>query len=371
MTIASAPTGSLNLVVIHPSANKRSGGIVNAGLSYVEGLLAIGHRVEVWTASQAFADGAERLGAAVTLDRAFRSVLALCAQPSRLVRAIKGLCCADAIIHNNGRLWALACLVRSSRHFVVFHNESIGIRGLFRNWLAISSAQDGRLSAVAARRKPWVLSVSRILNGLSADMRAPVAVRMGAQAPKIGFLAEIRPKKGLDVLLRAASLLHGRGCDFRLVIGGDGDIAGHRQLAGELGLADRIDWLGWVDDRAAFFAGLDIFCLPSRIEPFGIVVTEALARGLPVVASRTDGPIELVEGSRAGLLVDADDPEQLADALAELVGSAALRQEYGIAGRTYVERNFTPAEIGRRLENAVTGVVSTSIMSVQPRKSHG
>lgn len=350
----------LNLLIVHPSANKRVGGIVNAGLSYVEGLLSVGHKVEVWTASRAFAQEAERLGAAVTFDEAFRSFLALCARPSRLIGIVKSMARFDGIIHNNGRLWPLACLLKPSRHFVVFHNESIGVRGLFRNWLSISASQYTRLLREATRRKYRTISVSRILNGLSPDLWRPVLEKPKADKLRIGFLAEIRPKKGLDVLLRAAALLEKEGIDFQLVVGGDGDVESHRSLANELGISARIEWAGWIDDKVRFFSELDIFCLPSRIEPFGIVVTEAFARGVPVVATRTDGPIELLEDSGAGLLVDVDDPANLAEALLTLARDSERRRECGHIGRAYVERNFGPTEVGARLERAVGRVASVA-----------
>lgn len=371
MSSSSTTTDRLNLVFIHPSANKRGGGIVNAGLSYVEGLLAIGHKVEVWTASEIFATGARGLGAEVRLDRAFRSFLALCARPARMAASLRGIFRADAIVHNNGRLWPLACLVRASRHFVVFHNDSLGTRGLFRNWLSISEAQRRRLAPVGEKRRPWFRSLSRIVNGLDSSVWAPVAVKRTDGPVLIGFLAEIRPKKGLDVLLQAVALLHRRGLDVRLAVGGDGDLEAQAVRARELGIAEIVEWRGWVSDKNAFFAQLDIFCLPSRIEPFGIVLTEAMARGVPVVATRTDGPIELLETSGAGLLVDIDDPEAMADALAGLVEDRAMRIECGASGRAYAQRNFMPAEIGRRLQMAVVDAISAAPLSVQPRNSHG
>ena len=344
------------IVVIHPSANERRGGIINAGLSYVEGLLAAGHQVDVWTASAAFAQGALELGAAADLNNSYKSFLRLCLNPRRLLHAVKKARKTDAFIHNNGRLWLFGCLIFPRRHFVVFHNESIGSRGFFRNWLSISEAQYGRLTAVARRRNLWVLSVGRILNGLSREVWQPKPLSVAVQkSPVVGFLAEIRSKKGLDVLLRAVAVLRQReAANFRLAIGGDGQqTEEYKQMSRNLGIADMIDWCGWVSDPIAFMDSIDVFCLPSRIEPFGIVVAEAMAREVPVVATRTDGPLELIGDSGGGLLVVIDDAEGLADALNELVSSEARRRQLGAKGRAYVESHFTPDAIGQRIETAL------------------
>ena len=128
-------------------------------------------------------------------------------------------------------------------------------------------------------------------------------------------LGRFVPKKGFDVLLRAAAQAAGAGASFTLEIAGDGpERAALQALAGRLGIADRVVLRGWVDDVAAFLADADLFVLPSRIEPFGLVVLEAMACGVPIVATRVSGPLETLDESTA-LLVPPDDPAAMAAAM--------------------------------------------------------
>ena len=146
---------------------------------------------------------------------------------------------------------------------------------------------------------------------------APVAA---ARAPRrtdgvVKTLGRFVHKKGFDVLLHAAARAAAQGAPFRLEIGGDGpERVSLKALAARLGIADRVTFCGWIDDVAAFLADADLFVLPSRIEPFGIVVLEAMACGVPIVATRVSGPMETLNEDTA-LLVHSDDPAAMAEAV--------------------------------------------------------
>ena len=347
----------LSIAIVHASANVRTGGIVKAGLSYVEGLIAAGHNVCVWTASPIFAEAAQALGATVYQDRNIRSFLSVLLHPGLLWHMIQVFLQCDGVIHNNGRLWPLAWLSGRGKHFAVFHNYSVGSRGTYAHWLSISNAQHRYLEEEARQRR-WVRSVHRIRNGLSPACFEPLPTnRCKNPVPVIGFLAEIRPKKGLDCLIAAASILKAQGSAFKLVIGGDGsDADKHKAEAERLGVSDHIEWRGWISEPRSFFDEIDIFCLPSRSEPFGLVMIEAMARRVPVVASRTDGPLDLIEQSGGGLLVEIDDAEGLANALQELLEDPQLRQSLSLKGWSYIQENFKPLQIGHMIETAVLNV---------------
>lgn len=107
-------------------------------------------------------------------------------------------------------------------------------------------------------------------------------------------------KKGFAVLLEAVHELVERGVQLRLAIGGDGpQRAQLRRRADELGIGEQVAFPGWIEDVAAFLAGGDVFVLPSLDEPFGIVVLEAMSQGLPVVSTRTEGPLEILDEASA------------------------------------------------------------------------
>ena len=155
-----------------------------------------------------------------------------------------------------------------------------------------------------------------------------------ATAPPGGDLAVVGrlvSKKGIDVLLRALALLVREGADVRLRVAGDGPERGRLwALAGSLGIENRVRFAGWQADVPAFLSGASLFVLPSLDEPFGIAVLEAMACGLPIIATATQGPREILAGDDAWVVPPGD-----ASALAAAIG-AALRDP--ATGRAHAER---------------------------------
>ncbi|UOR04484.1 glycosyltransferase [Hymenobacter aerilatus] len=124
----------------------------------------------------------------------------------------------------------------------------------------------------------------------------------------IGFLSRLDPKKGLDVLLRALSNVT---FPFRLRVAGDGDpayVQSLKELASSLGLAERVEWVGWKkgEDKFAYLAGVDLFALTSHSENFAIVVIEALAVGTPVMVSDQVGLHSFVAEHQYGWVTSMD-----------------------------------------------------------------
>ena len=145
----------------------------------------------------------------------------------------------------------------------------------------------------------------------------PVAA---AKAPRqtnaaVKALGRFAHKKGFDVLLQAVAHAAAQGATFRLEIGGDGpERASLKALAARLGIEDRVTFCGWIDDVEAFLADAGLFVLPSRVESFGIVILEAMACGVPIIATRVSGPLATLDGDTA-LLVPSDDPAAMAAAM--------------------------------------------------------
>jgi glycosyltransferase involved in cell wall biosynthesis len=172
-------------------------------------------------------------------------------------------------------------------------------------------------------------------------------------APTVLAVARMYPRKRLEDLLRAALILRPRIPDLRVRIVGLGpeSVRLHR-LGHDLGLADTVAFLGEISRQALAveYVGADCFCLPTVQEGFGIVFTEAMAAGLPVVACRAAAVPELVEDGRTGLLVTPRSPEELAMAMEKVLTSEALRRELGDNGRRRVEALDVPRVAARLLE---------------------
>ena len=146
---------------------------------------------------------------------------------------------------------------------------------------------------------------------------APVDdVRYPSRGP-VRFLSYGRmvEKKGFPDLLKAFAQICSHGLDAQLVLGGDGpERARIEALSRELGVANRIELPGWIDAVDRFLARADVFVLPSRLEPFGIVVLEAMSMGVPIVTTRTEGPAEVL-GPDTAYFANVADVTSLATAM--------------------------------------------------------
>jgi glycosyltransferase involved in cell wall biosynthesis len=136
--------------------------------------------------------------------------------------------------------------------------------------------------------------------------------------------ALFRPRKGAEILLEALAALRSRGIEARLRAVGAFEEPEYeratKQLAEHLGIADLVDWVGFTDDVPAELRRIDLFVLPSLFgEGMPMVVLEALAAGLPVVASRVEGIPEAVRHGSEGLLVEPRSVGQLAAAIEEII----------------------------------------------------
>jgi glycosyltransferase involved in cell wall biosynthesis len=155
------------------------------------------------------------------------------------------------------------------------------------------------------------------------------------------FVGRLDPdQKGLDVLIRAMTKLP-RNPLLRLRLVGEdwGGAELLRQLAHRLGVADRVTLVGKLSrvQLVSEFVEADFVVLPSRFEPFGIVLLEAMAAGLPVIASRVGGIPEIVAEGRTGLLVEPDNADALARSLQLLSQDESLRLSMGRAAREHVK----------------------------------
>ena len=164
-----------------------------------------------------------------------------------------------------------------------------------------------------------------------------------------GFVAYGRmvKKKGFDVLLRAFSEVYARSREARLTLGGDGpEMETLRELTRDLKVADAVSFAGWVDDVPEFLSRAGTFVLPSLDEPFGIVTLEAMACMKAIIATRTPGPVEVLDDSMARL-VPIGDVGALADAMLALHRDEALRRAlaeraHGHFLDTYSEARVVP-----------------------------
>ncbi|MBP0464453.1 glycosyltransferase [Roseomonas sp. PWR1] len=172
-------------------------------------------------------------------------------------------------------------------------------------------------------------------------------------AQRLLAMGRLHRNKGFDVALRALALLPGA----HLSIAGEGpERAALESLARELGVADRVAFLGWRRDVGALLAGCDIFLCSSRHEPLGNIVLEAWSAGRPVVAAAAQGPSELIEDGETGLLVPPEDAAALAQAVGALLADPQRAARIAQAGREAFARDFAEAAVVARWRGFLAAV---------------
>jgi glycosyltransferase involved in cell wall biosynthesis len=170
----------------------------------------------------------------------------------------------------------------------------------------------------------------------------------------LGSVGRLTRQKGIDILLNALSLIG--NSDFHLVIfGTGGDEARLRDLAVNLGLESRVHFAGYRRDLPIVLGALDLYVHPARFEGMPNAVLEAMAAACPIVATKVDGILELVEDGVHGWLVPPDEPEALAKAMSAVLNNVDEARRRGAAAQRRVADHFTIEKMVSSWEKILVG----------------
>jgi glycosyltransferase involved in cell wall biosynthesis len=219
----------------------------------------------------------------------------------------------------------------------------------FNHVIAVSDA--GKEEMVRSGIRPGLISVIR--NGIDTEAwsrrqvcrSARDALGLGNAFPVIGYVGRLSPEKDLETWLRSAALVVHRFPNARFIIVGEGRdnilLKGLKQLSRNLGIADKVHFLGYREDLPAIYATLDMFFLSSITEGICNSLLEAMAMEVPIVATDAGGTKELMVKGETGYVVRPGDIEAMAEALINLSSDKKLSDQMGRAGRTHVENRFS------------------------------
>ncbi len=224
-----------------------------------------------------------------------------------------------------------------------------------------SALQESCLQAGIPAQKVWYIP-----NGIDLDTFQPIPIQNREQVktslhlpPKsrlIVFVGSAKYRKGIDVLVRAFIRLSEEISDINLVIVGPHDFSDHTrhpperkalvsQLRDEIaqaGLAKRVHWIGEVEEVCTYLQAADVFCFPSRREGLPTAVIEAMACGLPIIASRLEGiTTDLIGHGEQGLLIEGYEAQDFTQALSYVLKNPSIAQEMGYRARARAERQFS------------------------------
>jgi sugar transferase (PEP-CTERM/EpsH1 system associated) len=200
--------------------------------------------------------------------------------------------------------------------------------------------------------------VLTIMNGVDVDTYSPQPAKhifpfnTGSGVVRIGIVARLNEVKDHSNLLKACKVLKRFTNNFKVVIVGDGPLRSHLESESEsLQLQDRVIFTGTRNDIPDILHELDIYVLSSISEGTSMTLLEAMACGLPVVATNVGGNPEVVMDGETGLLVPSRNPEALAEKLLLLIRDRGLRTRLGQAGRERILRHFSISTTAQRYED--------------------
>ncbi len=229
------------------------------------------------------------------------------------------------------------------------------------------------------RMERWAARIADRVIAVSADNARDVREQYGVEGGSIGvvpngvrperfhsgrpdgptvlFVGRLHQRKGLEHLLRAMPAVLRAVPDARLLVAGRGEREGMvRALVRELGLERSVEMLGHVPDEALpdLYARASVFVMPSEYEGFGIVMLEAMASSVPVVAFRTGAAADLVRDGETGFLAD---PSSLGERIVRVLGGGAKAAAMGHRARELVEAEYTWARVAERTVQVYEGAI--------------
>jgi len=240
-------------------------------------------------------------------------------------------------------------ILRSSKHRLAYR----ALHGMFDRVLTVSDAvrkasieQDG-LDPSIVKTIYNAIDVSHTqINPGRREIRQKYGIADSAQA--IVSVGNIRKVKGFDVLIRATALVGEEFPEVKLIIAGDLDPSEPnykselRELSVSLGIAGNVRFVGKLDNVAPLLNGCDIFCLLSRSEGFSNALLEAMACGLPCIATRVGGNAEAVDDEDTGFLIEDGDSNAAAFRIISLLRNRSVARAIGTRAQAAVARRFNP-----------------------------
>jgi glycosyltransferase involved in cell wall biosynthesis len=218
------------------------------------------------------------------------------------------------------------------------------------DWLLFGRLPSGQIANSFATRDtllrsaPWLRknSISVIHNGIDPtrfDAATPVSLGVPPGALTFGFIGRLERRKGILDVATAWRLVAKAVSNAHLVVVGKGpNETAAREILGDTA---RVHWLGFRSDIPAVLRSIDVAVVPSHWEGFGLVALEALAAGVPVIATRASSLPEIVNDAVEGRLVPPENPEALRQAMIDLAGDPEARQKMGAAGYHRARNEFS------------------------------
>lgn len=361
--------------ILHVADSFDIGGAERVLISDAIGLRAMGHDVTVAAASGGQLQAVAVAGGVETVvchagdvkrqvSNAFAQALnRMCEAPFDIVHSHMyashaaahrgaGLGCARVLTEHSEATWRSQADVHESRLFFTGASAII----------AVSRQIADRLTRVDAVPRDRITTMSNTIPLLPTQtIGSPPLRRTG---PTIGVVARLQPEKGVRTFVDAAAAMARTFPYARFVVAGDGPERKElERRVQQRGMQSRISFLGFVPDGYSVIRQLDVLVVPSMSEGTPLVVLEAMASGVAIVATRVGGIPEQVRHGCEALLVDPADVRAIASACTQLLTDEALRSRLIVAARLRMQREFNSAHRLHRLDQLYRRVLRTGSLA--------
>lgn len=222
----------------------------------------------------------------------------------------------------------------------------------------IAVSEEIKRHLVSQRVNPESISV--VYNGYDLPNQPQRAASTDERFPVLGTVARVTPLKGIEDAIRAVAILQADYPDITYLVVGDGNgVESCRQLADQLGISGRVQFVGYQTDIVRYLARMDLFVFPSLKEGMGIALVEAMAQGLPTVATDVGGIPEVVT-PECGILIPPKSPEILAARIADLLRDSERRLLMGRNAKLRVQSVFSVESMEKGTENVYRALLQSS-----------
>lgn len=182
-------------------------------------------------------------------------------------------------------------------------------------------------------------------------------VHINKKAVVIGAMGRFVDQKAFKYLVDAVNILLSRNYNVRLLLGGGGELEGElKSQVKSLGIENSVEFIGWVSDKDKFFKKIDIFCIPSFFETFGIVALEAMARAMPIIATNAHGFVNIFDNRKDGIIVSIKSSLEIADAMEELICDEKLAAELGRNAYKKILDKYDAKIVGKQISKILESI---------------
>ena len=183
-----------------------------------------------------------------------------------------------------------------------------------------------------------------------------------SKPPVFGVLGRFDPMKGFTTFVQACAKLNSNGIDFQAKIGGTpqnkyiDEYKKVKYLIDYYRLNKNVELLGWVDNKNEFFDSIDVFVVPSREEPFGIVLLEGMMHSKPIISSNAVGPNEILSGKDVALIFEAGDASALAKKMQEMLSDMNTAKKLSKNAYNLVNLQYTIENVANSIDDAIKAI---------------